>query len=217
MSVGLVGLGLIGGSVARAYPAAGHRVLAYAADASVTGFAMLEEVVDGPTDDETLGQCGLVLIAIYPEAAIAYLRDKGPLFSKDAFVIDCCGTKRLVCETGFESAKAHGFTYVGGHPMAGTQYSGYKYSRANLFRGAPMVIVPPRYDDIALYDHIRELLAPAGFGKISVTDAAAHDRMIAFTSQLAHVVSNAYVKSPEARQHRGFSAAATGPDPGPPA
>lgn len=75
-----------------------------------------------------------------------------------------------------------------------------------MFKGAPMVIVPPRFDDIALFDRIKLLLAPAGFGKYSFTTAEEHDRMIAFTSQLAHVVSNAYVKSPTARNHKGFSA-----------
>ena len=79
--------------------------------------------------------------------------------------------------------------------MAGTQYSGIKYAKANLFRGAPMVLVPPVYDDIAFLDRIEKLLAPAGFGRFSVTTAEAHDRMIAFTSQLAHLVSNAYVRN----------------------
>ena len=69
-----------------------------------------------------------------------------------------------------------------------------------------MVIVPPRYDDIAFLEHIKELLAPAEFGTITVTTADKHDQMIAFTSQMAHVVSNAYIKSPTAGQHKGFSA-----------
>ena len=120
--------------------------------------------------------------------------------------MDCCGTKRVVCEACFPLAKEHGFTFVGGHPMAGTQYSGFKYARANLYRNAPMVIVPPRFDDIFLLDRTKELLSPAGFSRFSVTTAEDHDRMIAFTSQLAHVVSNAYIKSPTSREHRGFSA-----------
>ena len=103
-------------------------------------------------------------------------------------------------------AEKYGFTFVGGHPMAGTQYSGIKHARASLFRNAPMVLVPPVYDDIAFLDGIKQLLAPAGFGKFSITTADEHDRMIAFTSQLAHVVSNAYVKTPTAQNHKGFSA-----------
>jgi len=206
VNVGIVGLGLIGGSLAKAYQNAGHTVYALDKDPSVTEFAMLQGVVTAPLADEALPACELVLICVYPEAAVAFLSEKSALLSKAAVVIDCCGTKRRVCEAGFAAAGAHGFTFVGGHPMAGKQHSGYKYAAATLFRGAPMVIVPPRYDDIELYDRVKALLAPAGFGKLSVTDAESHDRMIAFTSQLAHVVSNAYVKSPEARRHRGFSA-----------
>jgi prephenate dehydrogenase len=112
----------------------------------------------------------------------------------------------VIVEKGMELAKEHGFTYVGGHPMAGTQFSGYKYSKADLFSGAPMVIVPPKYDDVLLYDKIKTLLSPAGFGSITVTTAEKHDETIAFTSQLAHVVSNAYIKSPTARKHPGLSA-----------
>lgn len=90
--------------------------------------------------------------------------------------------------------------------MAGTHFSGFKYSRATLFKGAPMVLVPPRRDDMQLIDEITRLLAPCEFGKFSVTTAEKHDEMIAFTSQLAHVVSNAYIKSPTAGLHKGFSA-----------
>ena len=90
--------------------------------------------------------------------------------------------------------------------MAGTQYSGFKHSKANMFRGAPMIIIPPRYDDIALLEKVKELLQPVGFGRINVTTADKHDQIIAFTSQMAHIVSNAYVKSPTAGAHRGHSA-----------
>ena len=90
--------------------------------------------------------------------------------------------------------------------MAGTHYSGFKYSRANLFQGAPMVLVPPRYDDMELLDRVKGALEPCRFGSFSVTTAEEHDRMIAFTSQMPHIVSNAFIKSPTARQHKGFSA-----------
>ena len=121
-------------------------------------------------------------------------------------VIDCCGTKRTVCDAVFPLSKAYGFTYLGGHPMAGNHNSGFKYARANLYKGAPMVIVPADFDDILLLDRVKTLLAPAAFGRISVTTAENHDTMIAFTSQMPHLVSNAYIKSPTALHHKGFSA-----------
>lgn len=206
MTVGIVGLGLIGGSFAKAYSENGDRVLAWNRDRSVLDFAMMNGTVDSTLTKENISTCDLVLIAVYPRATIDYLREMGPYIGEKPIVIDCCGTKRIVCTECFPIAKEHGFTYVGGHPMAGTHNSGFKYSDANMFRGAPMVIVPPDFDDIELLSKVKELLSPAGFARVSVTSADEHDSMIAFTSQMAHVVSNAYIKSPTAEKHKGFSA-----------
>ena len=206
MTVGIVGLGLIGGSLARAYHDAGHRVLGFDRDASTVQFALLAGAVDEPLTEENIGQCALLLPAVYPQAAADYLERMGGKLSPEAVVVDCCGIKREICEAGFRLADKYGWLFVGGHPMAGTHFSGFKYSRADLFRGAPMVLVPPVFDDIRLLERVKALLAAPGFGSFSVTTAEAPDRMIAFTSQLAHVVSNAYIKSPEAGAHKGFSA-----------
>ena len=206
MTVGIVGLGLIGGSLAKAYHEAGHRVLAYDIDSSVTAFAQMANAVDEALSEENIAQCDLLLLAVYPQAAIDYLAQYAALLRKDAVVVDCCGTKRIVCAACFKIAKEHGFLFVGGHPMAGTHFSGFKYSRATLFKGAPMVLVPPVLDDMQMIERVCKLLDAPCFGHFSVTTAEKHDEMIAFTSQLAHVVSNAYVKSPTARSHKGFSA-----------
>ena len=206
MTVGVCGLGLIGGSMAKAYKESGHTVLGYDKDEATLGFAALDGTLDGVLNVNTISKCNLIFIALYPSQAIIYLNEIAPLLSQDTTVIDLCGTKQTICECGFALAKKYGFTFVGGHPMAGKQFSGFKYAKATLFKGAPMVLVPPIYDDIAFLDRIKELLAPAGFGRLSITTAEKHDAMIAFTSQLAHVVSNAYVKSPTAQNHKGFSA-----------
>ena len=206
MTVGICGLGLIGGSMAKAYKEAGHTVLAYDIDQASLGYALISEIIDGELNLESIKECELILVALYPMAAIEYLKKVAPYISTDAIVIDLCGTKLTVCECGFALARQYGFTFVGGHPMAGKQFSGIKHSRSSLFKGAPMVLVPPVYDDIAFLDRIKQLLAPAGFGRLSVTTAEKHDAMIAFTSQLAHIVSNAYIKSPTAQNHKGFSA-----------
>jgi len=120
--------------------------------------------------------------------------------------MDCCGTKEKVCTAGFALADKYGFTFVGGHPMAGTQYSGFANAKENMFAGASMIIVPGNTDDIFKLDKVKRIFTSIGFRNITVTDAKTHDRMIAYTSQLAHVVSNAYVKSPNAQVHKGFSA-----------
>lgn len=205
LTVGIVGLGLIGGSMARAYHAAGHRVLATDKKKDTMKAALESGVVSAPLTEEGVGTLDLLLLAVYPKAAIATLASLADKLGKDTLVIDLCGTKRDVCRACFPIAEAHGFDFVGGHPMAGTQFSGFENSREGLFVGAPMVIVLPREDE-ALMARVCHLLAPVRFGSFAVTTAEQHDRVIAFTSQLAHVVSNAYVKSPQAQIHHGFSA-----------
>ena len=205
-TVGILGLGLIGGSYAKAYHAAGWTVLAADRDAAILSFAQMSGVVDGTLGAENAAQCDLILACICPEAAIAELTGLAPHIGEKPVVIDCCGTKRVVCEALFPVAEQYGFTYLGGHPMAGSHHSGFKYARENLYHNAPMVLVPPSFDDIALLQRVKELLTPAGFGHISVTTAQAHDEMIAFTSQMPHLISNAYIKSPTAAEHKGFSA-----------
>lgn len=206
MTVGILGLGLIGGSLARAYAIAGHRVLAHNRSESTLSFAILAGAVDAPMTVENVGECDLILLSLYPDASATWLEANAPYISKDTLVIDCCGIKREICSRCFPLAEKYGFTFVGGHPMAGSQFSGFKYSRATLFTGAPMVLVPPRYDDIELLDRVKTALAPCGFRTFSVTTADEHDRMIAFTSQMPHILSNAFIKSPTALHHKGFSA-----------
>lgn len=206
MKVGILGLGLIGGSMARAYAVAGHTVYAADLDESTLSFAMLSGAVHGRLDEETIPACELLLLAIYPGGSAKWLEDNGRLVDSGALVLDLCGIKQEVCKRCFPVARKYGFTFVGGHPMAGSHFSGFKYSRADLYKGAPMVLVPPRFDDIELLQRVKDAMAPCGFGMFSVTTAEEHDRMIAFTSQMPHVLSNAFIKSPTARQHKGFSA-----------
>lgn len=207
MNVGIVGLGLIGGSLAKAYKQdSKFKVYGYDADESIVEFAHIYGAVDLLLDKNSISKCDLLLLALYPSATIDWLNDNANLISKETVVIDMCGTKRTVCRTGFKLAEEYGFTFVGGHPMAGLQFSGFKNSSECLFRGASMIIVPPIFDDIEFLDKIKGLLHPVGFGRITVTTAEKHDEIIAFTSQLAHVVSNAFAKSPTAQTHKGFSA-----------
>jgi len=206
MKVGILGLGLIGGSLARAYALEGHTVWAAEKDESMLAFAMLAGAVHGKLTEETIPSCDLILLAIYPEGSAQWLENNGHLIDPSALVLDCCGTKETICKHCFPVAETYGFTFVGGHPMAGSQFSGFKYSRADLFEGAPMVLVPPVFDNMQLLDRVKTALKPCKFGTFSVTTAREHDKMIAFTSQMPHVLSNAFIKSPTALNHKGFSA-----------
>ncbi len=206
MKIGIVGLGLIGGSMAYGYSEAGHTVYAYDRDQTVLDYAVLRHAVAKPLTASNLGECDLLLLCLYPKDAAEYLKENADRIGKETLVIDACGTKVMICEVGFSLAEQHGFVFVGGHPMAGLQYSGFKHARGNLFHEASMVLVPPNREDIVLLHRCKELLSPLGFGRFTVLSAKEHDEMISYTSQLAHVVSNAYVKSPRALNHRGCSA-----------
>lgn len=206
MIVGILGLGLIGGSLARAYAKAGHTIYATDKDTSILEFAQLAGVVSAELTADTISKCDLILLSIYADASATWLEHNAKYISSDTLVMDCCGIKEEICRRCFPLAERYGFTFIGGHPMAGSHFSGFKYSRSNLFQGAPMVLVPPRFDDPQLLQRAQDALAPCNFGSFSVTTASEHDVMIAFTSQMPHIVSNAYIKSPTASSHKGFSA-----------
>lgn len=207
--VGVVGLGLIGGSIARAMARGGHEVYAFDLNADIETFAAIETTA-GTLTDELVQTCELIVLACYPKACVDWLREHSGLVSPDAIVIDTGGVKRSICEPCFEIARETGITFVGCHPMAGTQFSGYAHSRANMFEGAPMVVCPAPevrgIECLALVDRLEGLLSPCGFDKFTVTTPERHDEVIAYTSQLAHVVSNAYVKSPTLALRQGFAA-----------
>ena len=206
MNVGILGLGLIGGSFARAYVKAGHTVYACEQDESILLFAQAAGVVKGVLDESTIPSCDLILLAIYADGSSQWLENNAHLISNCALVIDACGIKTSICNRCFPLAEKFDFTFIGGHPMAGSHNSGFKYSRSNLFQGAPMVLVPPRFDDPELIERAEGYLAPCRFGSYSITTAQEHDKIIAFTSQMPHIISNAFIKSPTALGHKGFSA-----------
>lgn len=205
MKVGVMGLGLIGGSVAKAYKAAGHTVFGVDIDTKIQGFAKLAGVIDDQLTPQNLSSCDITFLTAYPGAVIDYVSENRDHFNKDGLVMDCCGVKAAVCEACFPIAEESGFTFIGGHPMAGTERSGLKVSRADLFQGASMVVVPPVFDDIRLLARVKETLKPLGFARFKITRADHHDQMIAYTSQLSHIASNAFVKSPSALEEEGYS------------
>ena len=206
MTVGIIGLGLIGGSMARAYKKSGFTVLGCDTNDVVLSWAKLNGIADENLTNDNIPDSDLILLAITPKSAAKWLEDNAPSIAKTTLVMDLCGTKRYICSVGFALAEKYGFTFVGAHPMAGSHIGGIKNSRADLFKDETAVLVPPCRDDIALFDRAKKALAPAGFARYTFTTADAHDEMIAYTSQLAHVVSNAFVKSPRAQTHSGISA-----------
>lgn len=207
MKIGIVGLGLIGGSLAKALKYhTEHTVLGWNRNPDTLLKAKLLGAVDGELTDGEIPQCDMLICALYPKLTVEFVQKYAPVLKKGAIVIDCCGVKRAVCEPLWAAAAQHGFKFYGGHPMAGLHYSGFSYSDVSMFQNASMVLVPPKDADIQDLADLKALFTSIGFTNLQITTPEEHDRIIAYTSQLAHVVSNAYVKSPEAQAHNGFSA-----------
>ena len=207
MTIGIVGLGLIGGSLAKAIKEnTGYKVLAYDKAESINLQAKLENACDGILTSDNLAECEIVLIALFPRATIDYIKENASHFRKGCIVADCSGTKRTVCEAAAPLAGENDFTFIGGHPMAGTQFPGFRNSRSSLFKNAPMILTAHPDEGIKTLDKIKKFFIEMGFGSVIFTTPEEHDKIIAYTSQLAHVVSNAYVKSPRSSYYKGFSA-----------
>ncbi len=207
MTIGIIGLGLIGGSMAKAFRRDPESViLGMDTDKKTVEAALLSRDIDGRLMEEKIGLCSLILLAAYPEGSIEWLRENAARIPAHVLVVDCLGVKEKICMMGFELAERYGFTFVGGHPMAGTQYSGFRYAKEDMFDGTAMVLVLPPAVDPALVERVKGCFAPAHFGRFIITTAEKHDAMIAFTSQLAHVVASSYIKSPAADEPEGFSA-----------
>ncbi len=200
MKIGIVGLGLIGGSLAKAYKRAQKQVLGFDKNHLTTELAIMAKAIDQELTNERLKICNVIFLAISPNQAVKWMEEHGKELSSDTIVIDCCGTKRRVCEAGVRLSAKYGFLYVGGHPMAGLQYGGFKNSRETLFDGALFALVPSDPNDLSTLQKAKEIILLAGFSKVTYTTAENHDKIIAFTSQMAHVVSNAFIKSETARE-----------------
>ena len=207
MKVGIVGLGLMGGSMAKSIKArTSHTVYGIDLDQETMSLARLCGAIDGPLTGENLARCDLVLVALRPQAAIDWVREKGAGIPKGAILVDFCGVKRVVVEALAPLAEEYGFSYIGGHPMAGRERGGFTASTEDLYVGASMILTPDQRTDMKLLETLQAFFLDVGFAKLTFSQPEEHDQIIAFTSQLAHIVSSAYVKSPEAQRRRGFSA-----------
>ena len=189
MTVGIRGMGLIGGSFEKAFRTAGHEVL---------------NLKDASSAE--IGRCNLIIVCLPPLMVAPWILEHAGGFAADALITDAAGVKGVVCPKVEPVAKAAKWIYVGGHPMAGKERSGYANSDADLYRGASMIFTPFAFTPSAAVEKLKAVFAEIGFARFVVTDPAHHDEMIAYTSQLAHVVSSAYVRDPLAAKHLGFSA-----------
>ena len=208
MNIAIIGLGLIGGSYAKATKARTlHTVYGYDLDQEVMMFARMTGAMDKPLTDELLKECDLVLVALRPGAAINWTKAHAEILGQaKCTVVDICGVKRVVCAEMGALAEAHGYQYIGGHPMAGKETGGFVNASESLFEGASMILTPDARTDLNMLELLKNYFTDIGFAHLTFSTPDEHDRIIAYTSQLAHIVSGAYVKSPTAQKRRGFSA-----------
>ena len=206
-NVGIVGLGLIGGSLAKTIKLhTPYTVYGTDKNADTMRRAFLMEAIDGELTAETLPQCDVVLICLYPQGIIDYVTTHAADFKPDSLVIDCGGVKQVICDALFPVSQRYAWHFIGGHPMAGRERSGFVSASEELFCGASMILTPDERTDIIMLEKLKSFFTDIGFAGLTFSTPEEHDRIIAYTSQLAHLVSSAYIKSPEAQRRRGFSA-----------
>lgn len=207
MNIGIVGLGLIGGSLAKSIKAqTAHQVFGLDTNGETMTFARLCGAIDGGLEKENIGQCNMILLALSPQAAVNWVTENAKALAKNAVIIDMCGVKRAIDYPLSALAKENGFIYIGGHPMAGKERSGFVNSSDDLFQGASMILTPDEKIKISLLESLKDFFTDLGFSHITFSTSEEHDRIIAYTSQLAHITSSAYIKSDTAQMRRGFSA-----------
>lgn len=206
-NVVIVGLGLMGGSMAKAVRARTDcKVYGWNRTQSVAEKAVAEGTLDGLADDAALAAADLVVVGLYPQSTIDWMAAYLPKLKPGCLVVDMVGVKQAVVEKATPLALAHGVHFIGGHPMAGREFSGYAYATPDLFEHASMILVQTESSPLWAVDEAEGFFYRLGFGRVVRCSAAQHDNMIAYTSQLCHVVSSAFIKSPEALKHNGYSA-----------
>lgn len=204
-TVGIVGAGLIGGSLAmtvkRERPQA--RVLVWDRDPTAVQKALLSGAAD--REGDSLSECDIVFLALYPGAAIQYLQDHAGQLRPGMVVTDLCGVKRCVCGTLGALCRERGAHFISAHPMAGRETSGFDSALPALYRGASIILALDGTEDKQTAERLERFFYGIGFGRVVHSDPDTHDEMIAYTSQLAHILSSAYIQNPLATRFSGFT------------
>lgn len=207
MNIAVIGLGLIGGSVCKALKAnTFHHIMGIDTDKQTIKKALEQNAIDEEIDESRLGEANLTIVALYPVPTVEFVKRNAERFRKGSIVMDVCGVKGYVVNGCTPVLDEQGVIFLGTHPMAGTENSGFDYSTPELFAKASYILTPTESTPQIAIDLVSTLGSCMGFGQVVIATPEQHDANIAYTSQLAHVVSNAYVKSPSLFRADGFSA-----------
>ncbi|HPE95601.1 MAG TPA: prephenate dehydrogenase [Bacillota bacterium] len=207
MVIGIVGLGLIGGSLAKAVKArTGHTVYAYDTDNETMLLARMWNAYDAVLTKDNTGECDMIFVALRPQYAVDYVAENAEYIAKGAILTDLCGVKRAVYAPFHKYADKYKFTYIGAHPMAGKERQGFGNAVESLFDSASVILTPDGTATPEALERLDRFFTDIGFARMVYSDPEKHDKMIAFTSQMPHIISSSYIKSPRAQEHRGYSA-----------
>lgn len=207
LKIAVIGLGLIGGSICKSLKQSTfHHIMGFDANNDTIRKALEEKAIDEYINIDRINEADLTIMCLYPETIVEFVKDNADRFKKGSIVTDVCGVKEYVVKGCNKALADKGVIFLGCHPMAGREFSGFKHSKADLFQGASYIITPTDDTPQMAIDLLSTLACCMGFGKVVISTPEEHDVNIAFTSQLAHIVSNAYVKSPSLFNSNGFSA-----------
>lgn len=206
MKIVIAGLGIIGGSYAKAIKKyTDHTVIGINRSEKPLQLALQCGAIDTIGTEKDLETADMLILGIYPQAAVEFIEKYGKYINKQCIVCDTCGIKSEICPKMVELSQKYGFTFVGTHPMAGKETNGFVSADEDLFKNASCIIVPCGAPKQAI-NTVTNFVFSIGFTQAPVTTPQEHDRMIAFTSQVPHVLACAYVLSPQCKKHNGFSA-----------
>ncbi len=206
MTVAIFGLGLIGGSIGRnLVKKSGYKVIGYDIDNATLLKAQAMEAIHEEISEDNIKTADMVILAVTPNAAITIMGEICPKLKSNCVVADCCGNKRAIVKEMNRLKKLYDIEFVGMHPMAGREFSGLSHSTLSLFENAYFILVPV-HNSIEGLLKIKEMISYLGDIKVVISTAEKHDKIISYTSQLAHIVSSAYIKNPLSQKHVGFSA-----------
>ncbi len=205
MKILIAGLGLIGGSICKALHAyTDHSVYGWNRSEQTARKALEEHVIDGIVKDDCSG-FDMIIVCLYPKHVREWVRAHADTMSEGTIVVDVSGVKTDLPEEMTALCAQHGVHYLSTHPMAGKEKAGYAVSDEDLYQGANFIITPLPETPKFVIAQVRNLAHQIGFRRFVITTPEMHDRMIAYTSQLAHVVSSSYVESPVIELESGFS------------
>ena len=205
--IAVIGLGIMGGSIAKALKKSDkYYVIGYNRTEEITKRALSDGAIDEIWDGASPLDADITVLAVNPNVTFKLFETLPSLLKKGSILTDICGVKAEVVKTGEEVCKGKGIFFIGGHPMAGRERSGYDYSTEDLFFNRSYIFTETSNTDKEALNKLSAMALDIGCSDVTITSPEYHDKMIAYTSQIPHILAGAYMNSPTSATHKGYSA-----------